>query len=378
MIPVSAPSLGKRERELVTRCVESGWVSSGSPYVQEFEAGWASYCGSSHGIAVCNGTAALELALATLDVGPGDEIIMPSLTIISCALAAVRLGAVPVLVDVDPQTWCIDVDRIEAAVGPRSRAIMPVHLLGHPVDMDPLLEVADRHGLAVIEDAAEAHGARYRSRAGDAPGTWRQCGAMGDLGVFSFYANKVVTTGEGGMLVTDDPGLAERARSLRDLAHQPGRRFRHEELGFNFRLSGLQAALGVAQLEQVDEVLARKRAIADFYEQRLGGRPDLQLSGSEPWAQRVFWMYGMVGREGAPPNDVVADRLARRNVQSRSFFLGLHEQPALAGRFRLGTGPLPVTERLSRYGFYVPSGPVLTDAELETVADAIEAAFAES
>jgi perosamine synthetase len=378
LIPVSAPSLGSRELELVTRCVESGWVSSGSPYVEEFEDGWASYCGSRYGIAVCNGTAALELGLATLGVGPGDEVIMPSLTIISCALAAVRLGAVPVLIDADLQTWCIDVDRIEASIGPRTRAIMPVHLLGHPVRMDPILELADRHGLAVVEAAAEAHGARYLSRMRGNPGTWRQCGAMGDLGVFSFYANKVVTTGEGGMLVTDDAELATRARSLRNLAHEPGRRFRHEELGFNFRLSGIQAALGVAQLEQVDEVLARKRRIADFYEQRLGGRPDLQLSPEEPWAQRVYWMYGIVAIDGGLTNDLVAERLAKMGVQSRPFFLGLHEQPALAGRFRLGAGPLPVTERLSRYGFYVPSGPVLSDADLETVADAIEAVFAES
>jgi perosamine synthetase len=378
LIPVSAPSLGSRELELVTRCVESGWVSSGSPYVEEFEAGWASYCGSRYGIAVCNGTAALELGLATLGVGPGDEIIMPSLTIISCALAAVRLGAVPVVIDSDPQTWCVDVDRVEAAIGPRTRAIMPVHLLGHPVSMDPVLELADRHGLSVIEDAAEAHGARYLRHTGGDSGTWRQCGAMGDLGVFSFYANKVVTTGEGGMLVTDDPELAARARSLRDLAHEPGRRFRHEELGFNFRLSGIQAALGVAQLEQVDDVLARKRRIADFYKQRLGGRPELQLSPEEPWARRVYWMYGIVAREGELSNDLVAERLAELGVQSRPFFLGLHEQPALAGRFRLGDGPLPVTEHLSSHGFYVPSGPVLTDAELETVAHAIEVVFAES
>jgi perosamine synthetase len=239
--------------------------------------------------------------------------------------------------------------------------------------MDPLLELADRHGLAVIEDAAEAHGARYFSRADGDPGAWRTCGAMGDFGVFSFYANKVLTTGEGGMLVTDDAGLADRARSLRDLAHEPGRRFRHEQLGFNFRLSGLQGALGVAQLERVDEVLARKRAIADFYQQRLGGRSELQLSGEQPWAQRAFWMYGVVSRSA--PNDLVAPRLADLGVESRPFFLGLHEQPALAGRCRLGAGSLPVTERLSRYGFYLPSGPVLTDAELETVARAMDAAF---
>lgn len=376
MIPVSAPCLGKRELELVTNCLESGWVSASSPYVEEFEAGWASYCGRQYGVAVCNGTVALELALATLGVGPGDEVVMPSLTIISCALAAVRLGAVPVLIDSDPETWCMDVDRLEAAIGPQTRAIMPVHLLGHPVNMDPLLELADRRGLAVVEDAAEAHGARYLSLVDGDPGAWRYCGGMGTLGVFSFYANKLVTTGEGGMVLTDDPDLAARARSLRDLAHQPGRRFRHEELGFNFRLSGLQAALGVAQLENIDDVLARKRAVAEFYERRLGGRPELQLSAEESWAQRAFWMYGIVARS-SPPNDVMTQRLAQLGVESRPFFLGLHEQPALDGRFRLGAGPLPVSEHLSRYGLYVPSGPVLTDTELETVARAIDAVFDE-
>jgi perosamine synthetase len=376
LIPVSAPCLGKRELELVTSCLESGWVSASSPYVEEFEAGWASYCGRQHGVAVCNGTVALELALATLGVGPGDEVIMPSLTIISCALAAVRLGAVPVLIDSDPETWCMDVDRIEAAIGPRTRAIMPVHLLGHPVDMDPLLELAVQHGLALVEDAAEAHGARYRSRVDGDPGVWRHCGGMGTLGVFSFYANKLVTTGEGGMVLTDDPELAARARSLRDLAHEPGRRFRHEELGFNFRLSGLQAALGVAQLEHIDEVLARKRAIAEFYAGRLGGRRELKLSAEEPWARRAFWMYGVVARS-SPPNDVITQQLAQLGVESRPFFLGLHEQPALDGRFRLGAGPLPVTEHLSRYGLYLPSGPNLSDTELETVAGAVDAVFDE-
>jgi perosamine synthetase len=230
--------------------------------------------------------------------------------------------------------------------------------------------------LALVEDAAEAHGARYLSRIDGNPGVWRHCGGMGTLGVFSFYANKLVTTGEGGMVLTDDPELAARARSLRDLAHEPGRRFRHQELGFNFRLSGLQAALGVAQLEHIDEVLASKRAIAEFYTRRLGGRRELQLSTEEPWARRAFWMYGVVARS-SPPNDVITHRLAQSGVESRPFFLGLHEQPALDGRFRLGAGPLPVTEYLSRYGLYLPSGPNLSDTELETVAGAVDAVFDE-
>jgi perosamine synthetase len=237
MIPVNEPLLGKREMVYVTECVRTGWISSVGHFIEEFEHKWASYCGRKYGIAVCNGTAALQMAVAALELDPGDEVIMPTFTIISCAQAVIYRGGVPVLVDCDPSTWCMDVSQLEAKITPRTRAIMPVHIYGHPVDMDPLLALADAYHLAIIEDAAEAHGAEYLSRHHtDAP-TWRRCGGMSDLSIFSFYANKLITTGEGGMVLTDDPLLAERLRSLRNLCFQDGRRFYHEQLGYNFRLS---------------------------------------------------------------------------------------------------------------------------------------------
>jgi perosamine synthetase len=373
LIPVSEPVIGDPELELVTRCVKSGWVSSNGPYVEEFEDGWASRCGSRYGVAVSSGTAALELALAVIGVEPGDEVIMPSLTIISCALAAIRLGAVPVLVDADPTTWCLDVHQLEGAIRPRTKAIMPVHLFGHPVQMDVVLELADRCGLVVVEDAAEAHGARYQSFRSTDDGSWHHCGSMGDIGAFSFYANKPITTGEGGMLTTDRADLRDRARSLRDLAHDPNRRFRHEELGYNARLSNLQAALGVAQLQRLDDILAAKRSISQFYAENLGGEPDLQLAWEAEWAQSSFWMFGVV--HNTVVNEAAIRRFAELGVETRPFFLGLHEQPALAGRFVLGSKSFTVTEHLSRHGLYLPSGPGLAERELHAVARAARLVF---
>lgn len=375
MIPVYEPVLGEREAELVAECLRSGWVSAGGPYVEELERRWSAYCGRSCGVAVSSGTAALQLAVACLGLGPGDEILMPSFTMIACAAAAVHQGCVPVLVDANPRTWCLDVSQLAAAVTPRTRAIMPVHVYGHPADMDPVLALAEERGLAIIEDASEAHGAEYLSRRSSRP-AWHRCGSFGDLSAFSFYANKVVTTGEGGMLVTDDPELAETARSLRNLDFRPGRRFYHERLGFNFRLTNLQAALGVAQLERVDDVIARKRRLAALYAQHLEGTPGLQLAPEEAWARSVFWMVGVVGAGDALDNRELASRLAERGVETRPFFLGLHEQPALQGRARMAADAYPVTERLARHGLYLPSSPTLTEGEVEYVAGAVRAAVA--
>src|SRR5437764_7886780 len=259
MIPVGEPLLAGNELEYVRDCIATGWISSAGAYVPRFERDWADYCGAKHGVAVASGTAALQLAVDALRLGPGDEVILPSFTIISCALAVVRAGATPVVVDCDPATYTIDPEAVAAAITPRTRAIMPVHLYGHPADMDPLLELADRHGLAIIEDAAEAHGVEYLSRRG-AGREWRRCGGFGTLAAFSFYANKLVTTGEGGMVLTDSDALAERCRSLRDLCFQP-RRFEHAELGYNYRLTNLQAAIGVAQVERMAQTLAAKRRL---------------------------------------------------------------------------------------------------------------------
>jgi perosamine synthetase len=373
MIPVSQPALGEREAAYVAECMRSGWISSGGRFIDAFEAGWAAYCGRRHGIAVGNGTAALQAAVAALDLEPGDEVILPSFTIISCALAVIRAGATPVLVDSDPITWTMDVAQLAARITGRSRAIMPVHIYGHPVDMDPVLELAERHGLAVIEDAAEAHGAEYLSGGRrDGAGSWRRCGGFGRMSTFSFYANKIVTTGEGGMVLTDDAALAERLRGLRNLCFEPGRRFRHEREGFNFRLTNLQAAVGLAQLERIDEMLAHKRRMADAYGGRLAGISGLTLPAEASWARNVYWMYGVVLD---PELDLDAAAFAARlnvaGVDTRPFFVGMHEQPVFRRRGLFEGERYPVAEHLARRGLYLPSGHGLTEAQLAQVCDAV-------
>jgi perosamine synthetase len=372
MIPVNEPLLGDRELEYVTDCVRSGWVSSGGHYLEEFEQGWASYCGRRYGIAVSNGTTALHLAVASLGLAPGAEVIMPTFTIISCALAVIYNGGVPVLVDSEPRTWCMDVDQVESKITDKTRAIMPVHIYGHPVDMDAILELAEKHHLAVIEDAAEAHGAMYLCGRSELTPRWQYCGSFGSLSCFSFYANKLITTGEGGMIVTDDPELAERARSLRNLCFQANRRFYHEQMGFNARLTSLQAALGLAQLERMDEIVARKRRMGEEYTRRLKGIDGLQLPVEEPWARSVYWMYGMVLSEETSLDAIqCARRLREHGVETRPFFLGMHEQPVFHKRGLFLNEHYPVAERLGCQGLYLPSGLALTDQQLEQVCHAV-------
>jgi perosamine synthetase len=376
MIPVNEPLLGGRELEYVTECVETGWVSSAGRFVDAFEAGWAAYCGRRHGVSVANGTVALEAAVAALGLGPGDEVLVPTFTIVSCAQAVVYAGATPVLVDADPETWTMDVAAAEARITPRTRAVMPVHIYGHPVDMGPLLALAARHGLAVIEDAAEAHGAEVLLDGPDG-GAWRRCGGLGDVSTFSFYANKVLTTGEGGMVLTDDDALAERLRGLRNLCFLPGRRFYHEALGHNFRLTNLQAALGVAQLERVDAAVARKRWMGRAYAERLAGVECLELQVEKPWARSVFWMVGVVLRDDAPLDlPAFTAALAAQGVETRPFFLGMHEQPAFHARGLFEGERYPVAERLARRGLYLPSGLALTEAQLDRVADTVREVLA--
>jgi perosamine synthetase len=316
---------------------------------------------------VSNGTTALHAAVAALALEPGDEVILPTFTIVSCVTALLGCGAVPVLVDSDPELWTMDVTQLEARVTEKTRAIMPVHIYGHPVDMDPVLELAERRGLAILEDAAEAHGAEYRGR---------RCGSFGEMSCFSFYANKLVTTGEGGMVVTDDDALAERLRSLRNLGFNAERRFHHAELGFNYRLTNLQAALGVAQLERVDEIVARKREVAAMYTAALADLAGLQLPAEAPWAKSVYWMYGLVLDEAmgfdAP---AFGEGLRERGVDTRPFFLGMHEQPALHELGLFEGESYPVAERLARQGLYLPSGLALTDEQVERVCAAVREAL---
>jgi perosamine synthetase len=370
MIAVNEPHLCARELEYVTECVRTGWISSAGKFINQFEEGWAAYCGRRYGVSVANGTVALQAAVACLGLQPGDEVIMPSFTIISCALAVIYNGCVPVLVDADPKTWCMDVEQIEEKISPRTRAIMAVHMYGHPVNMRPILELAEKYGLTVVEDAAEAHGAEYL--ADNLTQEWKRCGSFGALSCFSFYANKLITTGEGGMILTDDPELAERARSLRNLCFQPNRRFYHEYLGFNFRLTNLQAALGCAQLERINEIVARKRRMASEYSRCLNDIPGLQLPVEESWARSVYWMYGIVLSEDRSIDaDQFAQMLKDRGVETRPFFLGMHEQPILQQRGLFQNERYPISERIARRGLYLPSGLGLTNNQLLQVCDAI-------
>jgi len=363
LIPVNEPRLGALERSYLLDCLDTGWISSRGPYLARFEQEFAAYCGVRHGVATTNGTAALHVALAALGIGPGDEVVIPTLTMAATAFAVVYTGATPVLVDSEPLRGNLDPAQLEARITPRTRAILVVHLYGHPVDMDPIHEIAQRHGLPIIEDAAEAHGATYRGR---------RAGSLGTIACFSFYANKIVTSGEGGMVLTDDDALADRARRLRDMAHSPSQRFLHEELGFNYRLTNLQAALGLAQLHQIDDALARKRHMAERYGERLAGLRGLHLPDQAPWAESVYWMYAVVVDEPLPlDRDVLMTALAAEGIETRSFFIPMHLQPALLQMGLFSGERYPVAEDLGRRGLYLPSGLAITDEQIDLVAAAI-------
>lgn len=375
MIPVCEPVLGEEEIANVNECLRTGWISSAGRFIDEFEESWARACGVGHGIAVSNGSVALDVAVQCLGIGPGDEVIMPTFTIISCAAAIVRVGAIPVLVDSEPRTWGMDVAGIEARITPRTRAIMVVHIYGHPVDMDPICLLARRYNLRIIEDAAEAHGAEYLASRGTPGEAWRRCGQFGDVATFSFYANKLVTTGEGGMVVTNDENLAARARSIRNLCFLPQQRFLHEELGFNFRLTNLQAAIGVAQVRRLDDVVRRKRHIAQAYTSLLGKVDQLELPVEEEWGRSVYWVYGLVLRDSVPFDAVQLARILReKGIETRPFFLGMHEQPVLLkqGLFAGQDREFPVAHRIARRGLYVPAGVSITDDQIAMVASAVE------
>lgn len=367
MIPVNTPLLNDNALKYVQECLNTGWISSEGKFLKEFEDKWAAYCGMEHGIAVSNGTTALEIAVACLDLEPGMEVIMPTFTIISCALAVIRAGAVPVLVDSDSRYWCMDVCQVEDKITPRTRAIMPVHMYGHPVDMDPLLELADRHGLVIIEDAAEAHGAEYKGR---------KAGGIGDLSCFSFYANKIITTGEGGMVLAKRREHADHLRSLRNLCFRKDRRFLHTELGSNYRLTNLQAAVGVSQVEKIADHVNRKRWIGQTYNERLKGLSQIALPVEEPWAKSVYWMYGLVLADDFRGNaSEIAHLLELEGVETRPFFIGMHEQPVLQQRGLFRNERYPVSERLSRRGFYLPSGLGLTEEHVDLVCQAVHRVF---
>lgn len=362
-IPVNQPLLNGNEALYLRDCVESGWISSEGPYVQRFEEAFSQHLGGRECITVSNGSDALDLAVAVLDLQPGDEVILPAFTIISCVQAILRSGATPVLVDCDPLSWNMTPEAVAARITPRTRAIMAVHIYGLPVDMDPILEVARPLGIKVIEDAAEAIGLTYKGR---------RCGALGDIATFSFFANKHVATGEGGMVATADPAFAARCRSLRNLAFGP-RRFVHEELGWNMRLTNLQAAVGLAQIERLEHTVDRKRRMGARYFELLEGIRGCTLPlRATPDAENVFWVFGLVLDDDVPFDAGEAmKRLGQAGIGTRPFFWPLHEQPVFCRQGMFAGECYPVSERLARRGFYVPSGVAITDAQIERVAAAV-------
>ncbi len=362
MIPVNTPVFSPKVKTYVMDCIKSGWISSAGSYIARFENAFAAYIGVGHGVTTTSGTTALHLAVASLGIGLGDEVIMPDLTIISCPLSVMYTRATPVFVDVDPVTFTIDPGRIEEKITKRTRAIMVVHLYGHPSDMDPIMALAKKHHLAVIEDAAEAHGAAYKGK---------RVGSIGTVGVFSFYANKIVTSGEGGMVVTNNARLAKRAALLKNLAHNPHRRFWHEHVGFNYRMTNVSAAIGLAELGSIEKYIAKKKWMAREYATTLRGIPHLVLPPKQPWADSVYWMYALTLTKDAPVGKKeLRMRLADRGIDTRDFFYPLHTQPILR-QFVSRQDRFPISDFTSRHGFYLPSGLAITKEQIHTVAVAL-------
>jgi perosamine synthetase len=360
-IPVAAPALVGRELEYVTDCLESSWISSAGRYVERFEDAFGEFVGVEHAIACCNGTAALHLALLALGVGPGDEVIVPTLTFVATANAVRYCGAVPVFVDSEPETWNLDPGEIEERCTERTKGIIAVHLYGHPADLDPITTVARRRGLWVLEDAAEAHGARYRGRI---------VGSLSDCAVFSFYGNKIVTTGEGGMIVTRNGALAARLRILRGQGQDPSRRYWFPIVGYNYRLTNVAAAIGVAQMEKIDWHMARRREVASWYRHRLADAELVDFSPAADWAEPAYWMSCALLRDGGESErDRVIAELDERGVETRPFFYPLHTLPPYA---RDDVRAYPVATSLAARGLNLPSSASLNSEDVDYVCEALE------
>ena len=361
-IPVANPSLDGNERAYVLDCLESGWISSQGGYLRKFEAALAEFLGVEHALAVSNGTVALHLALVTLGIGPGDEVIVPDLTFAASASAVIHAGATPVLVDVERTSWTLDLDKAASAIGPRTRAIMPVHLYGQPADMDGVKTLADRHGLLVIEDAAEALGSTWKGR---------RVGSFGDASTFSFFANKIVTTGEGGMAVFADSTVADRARRLRDHGMNPAKRYWHDEIGFNYRMTNMQAAIGVAQMERIESFIQGKLALAERYRKGLSGIPGVVLPVERAEVLNTYWAYSILLSDcpSMEERDRVIARLARLGIGTRPLFYPLHSMPAF--RAFAGNRDFSTTDHLSARGLSLPSAVTLKDREVDFVCQSL-------
>lgn len=358
MIPVAEPSITEKEIQYVTDAVKSGWVSSTGFYVEQFEKRFAEYIGTSYALTASNGTAALHLALLALDIGPGHEVIVPDLTFIATANSVLYTGATPVFADIDPETWCIDPISVERKITPRTKAIIPVHLYGHPADMDEIANIASRHGLHIIEDAAEAHGAEYKNQ---------KVGSIGDAGIFSFYGNKIITTGEGGIITTNSSAIYDKAKYLRDHGMCAHKRYWHTAVGFNYRLTNVQAALGLAQLERIDELLGRRRQVFGWYEALLENVKSVRLNPRKLWAQPVSWMVcALCDVPDAASRDHLMRQLKQQGIDTRPFFYPVSSQPIYGGACES-----PVASHISERGLNLPSGPSLSYDQVMVVCHAL-------
>lgn len=360
MIPVNRPLFISDEKKYLAKCIDSGWISSDGPFVEEFEGVFSKYVGKKYGVAVSSGTAALEVAVGAIGLKPGDEVIMPTFTIISCALAVVAYGATPIFVDCEAETWNIDIDKIEEKITKKTKAIIPVHIYGHPCNMTAIMQIAKKYNLLVIEDAAEAHGAEYKRK---------KCGSFGDISCFSFYANKIISTGEGGMVLTDNKKHFERAKFLRNLGFNNKKRFYHTEFAKNYRMTNMQGAIGVAQLKNIKKFIKIKIKNARKYQENLKSIKVLQLPIEKDYAKNVYWMYGVVLDESVGFSaEVFAKKLLQKGVQTRPFFYPMNLQPVFK---RNGKDACPVAEKIAEYGLYLPSGLGLKDTEIKVVCKAI-------
>ena len=364
MIPICEPFLGGKELEYVTDCLKTNWISSQGKYVSEFEQRFAGYCDAKYGVSTTNGTTALHLALASSGIGPGDEVIVPAFTMIATVFAVIYTGAKPILVDAELETGNIDPHKIEEKITARTKVILPVHIYGHPCDMDPVMKIAKKHNILVVEDAAEAHGAEYKGK---------KVGGIGHASCFSFYANKIITSGEGGMVVTSDEKIAEKARSLKDLAHAKEKRFLHTDLAFNYRMTNIQAAIGLAQFERINELVEMRRHNARLYNSLLEDMEGLRPPVEKEWAKNVYWMYsGLTKDEFGMSRDELMERLRDKGVDTRTFFIPMHNQPVFRDRGLFEGESYPMAEELYQRGLLLPSGSGLTRDQIEYVCTIIK------
>lgn len=363
-IPVNEPVVSRASKANVNRALKTGWLSSAGPFVGQFEHDFARYLGVKHAITVNTGTAALHIALLAGGVGVGDEVIVPAFTMASTWLAVIYTGATPVFVDAEPTTYNIDPTLIEAKITKRTKAILPVHVYGHPADMDTIMRIAKKHQLLVIEDAAEAHGATYQGKI---------VGGIGNIGCFSFYANKLITTGEGGMVVTDDDSLAEEAKKFKDLYHSPQKRFIHEKVGYNYRMTNLQAGVGVGELQHVDKYIKKKIHMANRYTKQLRHIHGITTPQTLPGCTNIHWMYAIRinPHQFGMTKDELRNKLKSEGIDTRDFFYAPGDQPVLVN-LGLTQDDYPVTQLIAKTGLYLPSGLAITNAQIDHVCDTLE------